>query len=493
MGNSSGGNPEKRVFVSYSREPAENLAFVRELAGYLRSARFAVWVDEEQISGAKDIEEEIKAGIMGSDAGLFVVTKRWLQRERDFIRHEVKLVGRSNARRLVLLREPVDDTDLGPEFATLKRLEWFPNDPQPFARLWEIYCGITGEKPGPWREWEAKGKQVFGVGTQPIPPPLAAGKWELECSGRPIASLDAGDWIYLVTERGEWVGIRPDGETHPPIPHCSEYGAAGLNQSNELLLAGYDSSIARLRGQRWEILQQESPVLCFATGPSGCFAGTAAGAVVSVDGQPCKPILRMRDPVAAMTPYEGGMLVLGTRGMFGRVAWPVMPRDELRWVSTAELGRPLGFFPTLELNHVGLFSLSRTGVLDPETERIVVCPKSLDEGIRSVTFVGPQVWPYLVLTDAGNLLMMDASLRNTRPVRFARGVTLVGCTGTGGRGASLVWTNDGRLYHVSAQGLSEELAERDVVLAYSPQGTDGAHVVRWSPGQRPTVEQLRLQ
>ena len=140
------------VFISYSRLPEENAEFVRQLAARLRAANFEVWLDEERISVADNIQEKIVEAISSADAALFVVNSRWLQTDRDFIQFEISLVGDQRAaRRVVVLREPAGVKELGPYFCTLNRMEWYPDDPQPDARFWEIYCGITGTPPGPRR------------------------------------------------------------------------------------------------------------------------------------------------------------------------------------------------------------------------------------------------------------------------------------------------------------------------------------------------------
>src|SRR5580704_4557393 len=111
----TGQSPKRRIFISYSHEPKENAEFVRSLARQLSKAGFEVWLDEERIAAGEDIEAQIKSAIEAADVGLFVVTSRWLKRDRDWIRHEATLFGqRPGTRRLVLLREPAGDGDLGP-------------------------------------------------------------------------------------------------------------------------------------------------------------------------------------------------------------------------------------------------------------------------------------------------------------------------------------------------------------------------------------------
>lgn len=157
----SSSSKKRMVFISYSRQPQENAEFVRQLAAKLRAADFEVWLDEEQISVADKIQEKIVDAISRADAALFIVNSRWLEKDRDFIQFEVSLVGDQRAaRRVVVLRQAAGTRELGPYFATLNRMEWFPDDPQPDARFWEIYCGITATPPGPRSEWEQRGRSL---------------------------------------------------------------------------------------------------------------------------------------------------------------------------------------------------------------------------------------------------------------------------------------------------------------------------------------------
>lgn len=156
-----GSAKQPMIFISYSRQPKENAEFVRQLAARLRAANFEVWLDEEQISIADNIQEKIGEAISKADAALFIVNSRWLEQDREFIRYEVSLVADQRAaRRVVVLREPAGNRELGPYFSTLNRLEWYPDDPQPDARFWEIYCGVTGTPPGPRSDWDDRGRNL---------------------------------------------------------------------------------------------------------------------------------------------------------------------------------------------------------------------------------------------------------------------------------------------------------------------------------------------
>src|SRR5277367_3305169 len=106
----------KQIFLSYSREPRENVVFVRNLKGRLTVAGFSIWLDEEQITGGDEFQEEILAAAKQSEVAIFVVNERWMH--RDWTRFEVDVFGERAARKdgvrlIVLARERIDYTHLG--------------------------------------------------------------------------------------------------------------------------------------------------------------------------------------------------------------------------------------------------------------------------------------------------------------------------------------------------------------------------------------------
>ncbi|HXU32563.1 MAG TPA: toll/interleukin-1 receptor domain-containing protein [Thermoanaerobaculia bacterium] len=492
------GASRHQIFISYSRQPSENAEFVRDLAGRLRVAGFTVWLDVEQIPPGADVQAAATRAIEESEIGLFVITSRWF--EREWTQHEVRLFGEGNqsARRLVVLRETIDSRRLGrlgPYLSGLHRVIWLADEPQPDARFWEIYCGITGREPGPTDLRDQRGREV---GCSPaLSDPLTTESpvkkslcIPLSCAGRPIACVTGESWTFLVTDLDEWVGVAPDGKLYPPLARLASYSTAALNAAGELLVGMYESMIARLRGTHWEYLPQEAPVLCFGACVAGDLVGTAAGGVVLLDATTTTAAaLRIRDPVMALARCEDNLLVLGSRGMFGRASWPVSHETPLQWIETGDLGRPVGLFRAVEYGEAGVYSATRVGVLDPGTGRMAVCPRSFYEGIRNVVFLGAGSQPYAIVTDGGGLFLVEASLRTVRAVRMPRSTFVCGCASSGAHGAAMVWTNEGDLYAISSEGAVDKIAGEGVALAYAPHLTSPAvHVVRWNATQGASLE-----
>lgn len=499
------GASQKQVFISYSHEPPENADFVRWLAGNLRIAKFTPWLDEEEIWGG-DIDSAIATAARQSDFGLFVVSKRWL--ERPYTLHEVRLFkDRPAEKRVILQREQIDETEVGPFLSGLKRVIWPINDSNLDARFWEIYCAIEGRPPGPRETWPEKGAAVLRkakIITEPPPvsktrdqnaatakPKSEQTRIPLPCKSKPISCLVGTDWNFLVTDDQEWLGLRADGEQHDPFAGLAEHAAAIVGASGRLLVGLYSSQVARLGENDWEYLAQEAPVLSLCACPDGDLAGTAAGSVGLLErGSKSSPLFRMRDPVIALASFEGGVVALGSRGIFGRISWPPSKEgDSLIWIETGALGRPAGFFTAIEQDHIGIYSPTRIGILQPATGRLILCSHVFHEGICEIVFFGAQRWSYGVLTDAGKLVLVDNAMLQTSPVRFPGSALVRGCAAGGWNGISTAWTADGSVYRLASDGTPTRIAEGDAILAYSPPGEDRTvHVVRWTRSDGASVE-----
>jgi hypothetical protein len=492
----------RQVFISYAHAPAENAAFVRDLAGRLRVAGFEVWLDEEQIPGAANIREALEKAIEESEIGLFIVTSAWVK--RDWTQYEVELFGmRKDSRRLAVIREEVDLRALGPYLIKLKHVEWKPNEEEWDARFWEIYCGINDLPPGPREFWSRRALEVtaaslskpsgFAPATAPQRVREPGERIVLPCSGRPVRCVVGKEWTFIVTDHEEWIGIGADGNLHPALPRLSEHAGVAFGSNHELLVGMYEPLMARLRNGRWEYLPQEAPVLCFANGPEGDILGNAAGGLVAIDASPLTTV-RVRDPVIQLEAFEDGLIVLGSRGSFGRLSWPLNHQDSLRWINADELGRPVGLFSAVEYNQVGLYSATRIGVLNAMTEELRVYDRHIEDGIREVTFLGARSQPYAVLTDAGGLWLVDAGLGNARAIRLPRDGFVRGCTAAERPTEFYVWTNGGELYAVYSRGGFELIAADGVVLAYCPSPSLNAlHLVRWQQETGATLELLPLE
>src|SRR5258708_3845994 len=154
-------NVKQVICVSYSREPAEESQFARQLANRLRDAGFDVWLDEERIPSGANFEAVIRDAIPRANHALFLVTRRWL--ERPYTRLELNLFAghpHKNCRLAAGKREDFNELEMPPQLQQLNVIGWLPDDPEPDARFWLIYCGLTGKPQGPRDQWAEEGRKL---------------------------------------------------------------------------------------------------------------------------------------------------------------------------------------------------------------------------------------------------------------------------------------------------------------------------------------------
>src|ERR1700676_3581498 len=163
-----------QVFLSYAHTPADS-ALVTYIDARLRAAGFTVWRDQSNLPAGQLLQDAIEKAIAASDHGVFIVSPSWLQREwtafelEQFARRDPTVV-----RRIPVLRSPHDQLTVPPRLVKIKAFEWLEGDSQPDSRMWELYCAIKGDDPGPQDAWEDRGHTLPAVDPHlysPPPPP----------------------------------------------------------------------------------------------------------------------------------------------------------------------------------------------------------------------------------------------------------------------------------------------------------------------------------
>jgi hypothetical protein len=475
----------KQVFISYSHEPRENSEFVRNLAGRLTTAGFSVWLDEEQITG--DVQEEIQAAARASEAAIFVVTERWAK--RSWTRHEVMLFGerierRDGVRLIVLAREEIDYGYLGPYLSPLLRIDWLPNDDEPDARFWQVYCGIRKERPGERKYWAEKGRALtVGVPpeSQPIPPSYAAvGKTTaLPIKGRPVDIVSTDDKVFVGSDLDEWLAIGLD-RIGAPASRLSRAVAHLGDSAQGLIVATCDPMVAHMTEGGWDYWSLPAPALALCAGSEVLYAGTTTGLIVSMKDGAVAPICQLREPAIALSPVDDGLVALGAQGLLGRVALAGADRGALTWLESGNIGRPVGLFSAVESEQIGLIGATRIGVIDPASKRVTECSKKWEQGIQDVLFLGPHRWPYAVLTDGGELWFVSSALDGVKAAPLPASAVVVGVCGAPGQNLAAVWTREGRLYRInSVDRPAECLVEGGVVIAARMGGRSAILTIQW--------------
>jgi hypothetical protein len=315
---------------------------------------------------------------------------------------------------------------------------------------------------------------------------------KLPLAGRPLVGCSGEVWSYVGTDAEEWIGFAADGTLRPASARLLERSAVGVDGEGDLLVAMFDAMIAKLDGGSWRFARPEAAALCFGSHPGGEIAGLVSGALVALGVDQTNVLLRIRDPIVAIGSYSDGNVIVGSRGMFGRLRWPLEVGPTLEWIETPALGRPLDVFPALEADRIGLIARDRVGVLDPATGRTTVAPTLFDEGVRAVVLLGAHTMAYAVLTDAGSVFLLDSGLTTARRIALPAGTVAAGCVAGGSRGAAAVWTTGGDLLRIAQDGRVDRLIDGDVALAVTNDGAADIAAVRYRDGEGTTLERVAL-
>jgi hypothetical protein len=421
------------VFVSYSRRDG---AFVERLVERLSAAGFKVWLDVEQMPGGADVQETLVRGLESSRHVVAVVSDNWLK--SDYTTWEVKAsrADLHGERTLVpLALQAFDDKQLGPFLDRRNVLLWPPDDADPDARFWEVYCALLLQAPGPRAEWSAKGRAARKPAAAGGALPLAT-MAEREARtvqralwgrGRAVLGVDRSEpWtavtlhaerccheaLFVTGPRGEGheiflATVRECWPAKPPrhirsvrwdngVPSTRggfRVALAGTLECSEADLAAAIRS--RLRDQNLILVHR--PVLAARLEDEGLIdyytrwlpellgeAGTAPGFLKAVQGIDW----------SASSPVAGGLARLASRFGLGRASWvdegmqEAEARDALARINKAADARlPVSLLPPLTPitpEHVTIWSES----LDPDLDRAAFVQDVLRGAKHSADILG---------------------------------------------------------------------------------------------------------
>ena len=493
----------QRVFISYSHEPEENSLFVRDLAKILRSSGFDPWLDEEQIPGATNFESVIRNAIREANHGLFVITKRWL--ERPYTRMELNLFGRHDADthyRVAINRDGIDPLDVAAQLQQLHIIEWRVDDPQPDARIWEVYAALTRRPPGPRSEWAENGRRLI-VGhdkaessqksahnllNEPSRHPDQIFKPN---SCRPVLALPTGDSTVVMTDGEVCFRIGPGGNISPIEP-LRAWAVATVSEGT-VAATLYNRMFVRLCSKEWEYRSLEAQPLTVSGGPQGAVVGDANGAATLFSGLDSRPrLISFGQPIIELFAFDGGVFAIGAEGQLGAAFWDAAGNGFEPVVLPKHFQRPVGFFPTHDPSRVGFWSPLMLAVLETESRKMKIESVTFPDGIRNVVALGRHPGSFLVLTDTGRLHYLEPSLDFTYSILIPiepSEVTGICRMGTNG---ALAWTIGGALFFVARDRTVRKIATEHVALACpDPIVTGQVLAVCWSEDQGTQVQLIR--
>jgi hypothetical protein len=173
-----------RIFISYARTYADTA-----LAQYLTRRFLAIGIDVwqlESLPANEPLQAGVENAILESDHAIFLISKLWLS--RDLTWFELARFHQRDPRdtRLIpVFRLPRAQLNVPPPLINLKGVTWLETEPDPDARFWEVYCGITNTEPGPVDAWGARGRELTKAPVRP--PERGAGRAAVDvaASARP--------------------------------------------------------------------------------------------------------------------------------------------------------------------------------------------------------------------------------------------------------------------------------------------------------------------
>jgi hypothetical protein len=148
----------QKVFISYVHD---DVTFARDLAHALRSAGFEPLLDEERLVSGDILEDGLRAMIATADCGVFLVTPDFV--DSDYCMEELRIFAEDfpAKRRIPILRRPRKSFSRLPARLGARRTttEWLESTNRDEG-IYQLLCAIRNEKPGPRKEWAAKGRRA---------------------------------------------------------------------------------------------------------------------------------------------------------------------------------------------------------------------------------------------------------------------------------------------------------------------------------------------
>jgi hypothetical protein len=450
------------VFISYGHRPDDKASFASSLAGELKRVGIDYWLDEEKIYAGLRPRKPIEDAIRSSTHVIVILDEQW---GRDWTEGELMLVAKTSAKRIGIVRIPGMTLEQLPvELMNRTNVWWPPDDGEPEARMWEVYCGVTERPPGARKDWVASWRNLAGGSvappSRPSIEPLA--ETNLPWRGTPEWALCGESLAYLGSDAGEWICVGA-GTPQPLPPVRGRVAAAVVGHGDGLAIGTYESGMWWGQDGPWRYQQVASPVLALATARGPVAVGHASGHVSRMEDGTVRSVGLIREPVFDLALTTGRLVVLGTGGLLGSFPWPEVVQEDWCRFDLDRLGRPCGLFPSTDAGIVGIYTSDQVALADAHASRVTRPSREIPGGIRSVLRFAPD--RLAVMTDEGPLLILDGLLQRVQRVAFPAGAAArtVGCC-PDGAGKLLAWTQQGALYAVDGTGGVAELFTEGVAL-----------------------------
>jgi len=161
-----------KVFISYAHTPGDT-PIAQYLAARLNDIGIETWLDEAKLRGGDLLQATIEKAIVDSNAGLFIISPSWLERQwTAFELNQFDKLDPRVVRRIPVLRSAHERLSLPPPLVKMTCVTWLEEDGDGDARFWQVYCALTDTEPGPSADWTTRGRTLSKSSARiPAPPP----------------------------------------------------------------------------------------------------------------------------------------------------------------------------------------------------------------------------------------------------------------------------------------------------------------------------------
>jgi len=298
------------------------------------------------------------------------------------------------------------------------------------------------------------------------------------CAAAPITEFAGPNWLYLLTEAGEWLAIDGAGSVNPHLPRMSPCAIGAIDPQGFLLVSNYEPTLARLMPDGCEYILCDAPVLCLYPTARGVLAGDAGGKVSLVLSEESIAPLALDEPVVGLLPAGAGLALLGASGRVWLSDWPQGASSEPILLDTSAVGRCCRLFETGDPKLIGVYGAKRLALVDLDRQALHAVSTDIQGGIRDARWL-PTLKNFGIVTDTGDLWTADADLRSTSRLHLPnRTDWIVGVRDLGATREVAAWTASGELFVISAQRAVRRRGNQ-VRLAFASGSGRGPVVVSW--------------
>lgn len=480
-----------RIFISYCHK---DLPWKERLEKHLKPLtqvkrrQYSIWTDD-QIYAGEDWEKSIQAALDAATVAVLLVTI-------DFLNS--KFVNEEEIPRL-LARRKQEGITIIPVIVRpclWNEIEW----------LSSMQCRPRGDKSlSEMKDDEVDAalvqiaRELIDLSEKPAPKPVprfTVSSFEIEnFSGGAAFGIGLGDGALIVTGRHDWYWINPRKSISHRLSALPSFSNALLKTPTEVVLSLFDKKLAFLKSgdAEWHFVTMPNAVISLSYASEILFTGDMVGMVSSLqhDAAPAFWQTSIQEPIVQLVPLPSKdndmLLVLGSSGRVWELQREKTTANQLHIPVGVGAVRQIAMMPDKSPFEGCVLLMSDQNLtvfsLKEKFEKASLQPLPLGSHDVFRKIVASQTGKcFGLLTDEGNFYIVPADMRHPRHVAFVGDVVMeVSDLAPHPGGGFWLWTIDGRLYHIEANGSFKKIKLPPVQCAFASATGDSSFAV-WQDG-----------